>query len=344
MIPYRLKLALRRLLIAVLVLAVLSACLLLCWLLWLNRYVVYTQDGAVLDFDQSLQYTGGEAPVAPETGATVEIAINENSGAEDQASKELAQFSGYYVELEALTSDFSAVKEQLSAMGEPTTILLDVKSIKSYFYYSTSVGLQVSGFDAAQLDGLIAQLKNAGHYLIARIPAFQEYQYILDDQRERVPFSLLALSKNSSWLDKSAGCYWMNPASDGTLTYLIQIITDLRSMGFDEVVLNDFQFPDSDQYFFEGNKQQTLSDTAATLVNTCATDSFAVSFCSSSLTLPVTDGRSRLYLKDVAAADAAAKAQNAGVTDPQIRVVFITELNDTRFDDYSVLRPLSSAH
>lgn len=344
MIPYRLKIALRRVLIAVLVLAVLGGCLLLCWLLWLNRYVVYTQDGAVLDFDQSLQYTGGEAPAAPETGSTVEIAINENGGGEDQTSTELAQFSGYYVELEELTSDFSAVKEQLSAMKEPTTVLLDVKSVKSYFYYSTSVGLQVTGFDVTQLDGLITQLKEEGHYLIARIPAFQEYQYILDNERERVPYSLMKLNKNGSWLDTSAGCYWMDPSSDGTLTYLIQIITELRSLGFDEVVLNDFQFPDSDQYVFEGNKQQTLADTAGTLVNTCATDSFAVSFCGSSLTLPVTDGRSRLYLKDVAAADAATKAQNAGMTDPQIRVVFITELNDTRFDEYSVLRPLSSAH
>lgn len=344
MIPYRLKIALRRLLIAVLVLAVLGGCLLLCWLLWLNRYVVYTRDGAVLDFDQSLQYTGGEAPVEPETGATVEIAINENGGGEDQVSKELAQFSGYYVELEALTSDFAEVNQQLSALKEPTTILLDVKSVKSYFYYSTSVGLQVTNFDVTQLDGLITQLQEEGHYLIARIPAFQEYQYILDNERERVPWSLMKLNKNGSWLDTAAGCYWMDPTSDGTLTYLIQIITELRSLGFDEVVLDDFIFPDSDQYIFEGDKQQALADTAGTLVNTCATDSFAVSFCSNTLTLPLADGRSRLYLEGVAAADAAGKAQNAGVTDPQIRVVFITELNDTRFDEYSVLRPLSSAH
>ena len=41
---------------------------------------------------------------------------------------------------------------------------------------------------------------------------------------------------------------------------------------------------------------------------------------------------------------AAAMAENSGVEDTAVKLVFITELHDTRFDVYSVLRPLSAAH
>ena len=43
-------------------------------------------------------------------------------------------------------------------------------------------------------------------------------------------------------------------------------------------------------------------------------------------------------------ADAAIIAQSSGLEDPEIRVVFMTDVHDTRFDAYSVLRPLSAAH
>lgn len=342
-IPYRTRRALRRLCVVVLVLVIIATLLGLCWLLWLNRYVVYTKDGAVLDFNQSMQYPEGVVPQEPEPAATVEILYKDGSTGEN-ASTELVRFTGYYVELSELTSNFDAVKQQLDALPNGSTILLDIKSIKSYFYYSTSLGLQATDFDVTQMDELITELKANGHYLIARIPAFQEYQYILDDERTRVPYSLMKLNKNGSWMDKSAGCYWMDPASDGTMTYLIQIITEIRSLGFNEVVLNDFRFPNSDQYIFEGDKAQTLNNTASTLVKTCATDSFAVSFTRSAADLTLPEGRTRLYITGAAAADAASIASQAGFDDPSLHVVFLTDLNDTRFDEFCVLRPLSSAH
>ena len=54
--------------------------------------------------------------------------------------------------------------------------------------------------------------------------------------------------------------------------------------------------------------------------------------------------RSRIYLSGVDAADAAAAAEQSGVGDTKVNLVFLTELHDTRFEDYGVLRPLSGAH
>ncbi len=37
-------------------------------------------------------------------------------------------------------------------------------------------------------------------------------------------------------------------------------------------------------------------------------------------------------------------AAQAGFSDPKLHVVFLTEVGDTRYDAYCVLRPIDSAH
>ena len=72
-IPYRIKQALRRLGIGLLVLLVVAAVVLLCWFLWLQRYVVYTEDGAKLRFDISLQFPDGQVAQKPTTAGDVNL-------------------------------------------------------------------------------------------------------------------------------------------------------------------------------------------------------------------------------------------------------------------------------
>ena len=55
------------------------------------------------------------------------------------------------------------------------------------------------------------------------------------------------------------------------------------------------------------------------------------------------EGRGRVYVTGSDALGAQTIAENSGVEDPTIDLVFITDLYDTRFDEYSVLRPLSFA-
>jgi len=341
-IPYRTRRVLRRLCVAVLVLMLIAAVLGLCWLLWLNRYVVYTRDGVKLDFNLSMEYPEGEIPQKPEPGETVEVLFRDEPQEEEDRFAELIRFSGYSVELSRLLTDFDTVKQQLEALPEGSTIALEIKNFRSDSYYSTNVGMKAEEFDVTKVDQLIRDLKAKGHYLIARIPAFQEYRYILEDERTRVPFGLFKPNKNGLWLDSENSCYWMNPAMEGAITYLIQTVSEIRSLGFHEVVLRDFRFPESDKYIFDGDKMQTLQDAAETLVKTCATDSFAVSFTRETADLTLPQGRTRLYITGAAAADAAVLAEQTGLEDADIRVVFLTELKDTRFDEFCVLRPLDS--
>lgn len=337
MIPYRFRNALRKLCVTVLVIVLIAAIVFVCWLLWLNRYVIYTRDGVKLNFDLSLDFPEGQLAVPPTPGATIDIYYNEGENVILPENTELQQLSGIYITGEMLAQDISGIRQQLKTLPAETPVMLDVKNIRGEFYYTTSNGRNAAAIDTDQMDKLIRELKN-NHYLIAKLPALRDYWYGL----ENVDDGIFNPNRLSLWMDEER-CYWLNPASDGTLTYLVQIAKELRAMGFDEVVFDDFRIPATDAIYFEGDRDEALNHTAASLVTICATDTFAVSFANNTETFLLPEGRSRLYLQDVAAADAAAVAERTGFADPDIRLVFLTNMKDTRYDVYGVLRPMDIA-
>jgi hypothetical protein len=207
------------------------------------------------------------------------------------------------------------------------------------FFYSTAVSEHLdSKIDITAMDALIQELADSGVYLIARLPALRDRDYGLHHVSDGV-FD----TRGAYLFVDEGGCYWLNPSRQGTITYLVQIVTELKNLGFDEVVFDEFRFPDTKYMRFDGDKDAALAAAAKTLVTSCATDRFAVSFVQDAgFGLP--EGRSRLYIKSAVAADAAILAQQSGLADPATRLVFLTEVHDTRFDAYSVLRPLDAAH
>ena len=336
-LPYRTRHTLKRIGIIALIVALVGTMVYLFWFLWLERFVVYTrQQGAVLNMELDPYIPEGQAAVEPEK-ETLSIYYNEGENAIN-TSKELTQMVGYYADAGAL-ADMAAVKSQVSLLSTGTPVMLDVKDGKGRFFYSSNLSSERnSSIDAAAMDELIAELDQKGMYLIARLPAFRDFAFGLSSTSN----GLFVASGAYLWADDDY-CYWLDPTKQGTVTYLVEIVTELKKLGFDEVVFDNFCFPDTQDLKFSGDRAQTLNTTAATLVTSCADQSFAVSFISAGQGLTLPEGRSRLYLTDVAAAQAAAVAQQSGVADPIIQLVFLTEVHDTRFNDYSVLRPLEGA-
>ena len=336
-IPYRTRSFLKRLGVVLAVLAVTAVAVWLCWLAWLERFVLYTRDeGAKLDFSMSSQDISGQPVQKPAEDEPISIYYNEGENAID-TNRELTQIIGYYITAEDLENDLAAVQSQLKLLPKDTPVMLDVKSIYGNFFYSSSVSEnRNSDLDIEAMDALIGELCSGKYYTIARVPALRDRLYGLEHVSDGLPVAAGYL-----WMD-DYGCYWLNPASDGTVSYLAQIANELKGLGFNEVVFYDYYFPSTDRIVFRGDKLQALSETAQTLVNSCATDNFAVSFTVSTDFTPPT-GRSRMYLENTAASEAAEKARQFGFEDPSVRVVFLTDIHDTRFDDYSVLRPLSDA-
>lgn len=341
-IPYRTRSLLKRIGIVSLAVLLALSLVLFFWFVWLQRFVIYTRsDGAVVDLNAPQDWGAGQLAVPPETQEQIPIFYNEGENALN-VSRELTQIVGYYADQAALEKDLDGVLAQAKALPKGTPVMLDIKNAKGAFFYSSSAGEERNAkIDTAQMDELIKTLDKNGNYLIARLPALRDYYYAVDHTRDGLP-----TSKGYLWVDRANGgyYYWLNPAKEGTQAFLLQIISELKNLGFDEVVLDQFQFPDTKEIVFSGDKAEELNKAAQTLVQVGSTETFTVSFVGSSGDLTLPEGRTRLYMQGVNAANAATVAENSGIKDLALRLVFLTEVHDTRFDAYSVLRPLEAAH
>ncbi len=346
-IPYRIRRALQRFAVTLGVLTVLSAVALAAWMLWLNRYVIYTDEGAKLDFTLSFNQDEGIIAQPPAPGPDVHISYGDTDELLGLPAGSLQKMEGVVVTADMLQGkNFAATKAALEALPAGTTVLLDVRNVRGEFFYLSSLGRNANQIDASSVSALIADLQEKGCYLIARFPAFRDRWYFLADEAGRVPYGLPLKGGNGSlWEDvsiKNMSHYWFDPSSTGTLNFLVQIVTELRNLGFDEVVFSDFRFPNTEKIKFSGDKTQALNEAAKTLVRSCATDSFAVSFTGTHFALP--EGRCRIYLENVAATDIPTVTASLTLENPAAQLVFLTDTLDTRYTAYSVLRPLDVAN
>ncbi len=337
-IPYRTRRLLGRIGLILLVVLVAAALVFFCWFTWLQRYVIYTRDGAVINMQLPPQIAQGQVAVPPEETETVSVYYNEGDNA-ISTSRALSQFAGYYADQAALEAGVDQVLAQAKALPTGTPIMLDVKSPKGNFFYSTSLSTNLNpDIDTKAMEDMIAALDKRGMYLIARLPALRDYFYGLSHTEN----GLFVSSGSHLWADDDY-CYWLDPTKEGTISYLAQIVTELKNLGFDEVVFDEFRFPDSDDLKFSGDRTQAIAEAAKMLLDACAGETFALSFVGRA-DFPLPEGRSRLYFEDAVAAQAADIANQTGLAEPSVHLVFLTEVHDTRFDAYCVLRPLSAAH
>lgn len=335
---YRTRRRLRRLGTVLGILLVAALVTWACWFLWLERFVVYSADGAHLRLDQPYTFEGGVAAEPPEE-ATVAIHYNEGDD-KVNTSSELGMISGSYATTSMLLDSVEAVDTAIQSLPSGSAVMLDLKSIYGNFYYNTDIpGAPVAdAIDSTLVDELIKNLTGSDYYLIARVPAFRDRAFGLENTSYGLP-----TSRGYLWADDE-NCYWLDPTSSGALSYLISIATELREMGFDEVVFSEFRFPNTDSIIFssELTRDEAIAQAASILVSSCATEQFAVSFQSDDEAFPLpAEGRTRLYLTDVSAAKAQAILDASTVPVKESQLVFLTETNDTRFDIASVLRLLA---
>ena len=343
-IPYRTRRVCKRIFSVLLAVILVAVFLLLCWLLWLDRFLVYTHEGVRLDFSQSGELSGGLLSEDTPTQPTVPIHFGDG---DELQSGQLTKLSGYYIleaDLAAASTsrtpkEDSAKKidtliQKVRALPAGTPVMLEVKNIKGRFFYASGVGSNRSSLiDEQKVEALIAALRQQNCYLIATLPAFRDYYFGLNN----VPLGLHHSSGRYLWQDES-GCYWLNPQQQGALTYLVQIINELKGKGFHEVVFSDFRIPDTNNILFDADRSEAISKAASTIVTACAGDTFCVSFADPGFSLP--EGQTRFYATGVNAGDCAAFAQQTGLSEPATRLVFITASRDTRFEEYGVLRPM----
>lgn len=339
-ISYRTRQNIHHSLSIALTVIVITALVLLCLLVWLQRFIVYTDEGVVLDFDRSKDFGQSQLPEGEKNPVSVTINYSDTPYQEG-----LTQLNGYYIEssdLMKMKNDSQALQnllEKLSQLPAGTPVMLDVKGYRGYFYYSTDVGKNTSSsYNISQMDALIRWLADSDLYVIARMSSLRDFDTVYQD--------------NSYGLKKTSGItyydqgdygmgYWLDPTNATVQNFLIDVINELKSKGFDEVVLQNFRFPDSDDLAFQGDRNEALQQCAQKLLSSCATGDFAISFSGSDPEFQLPEGRCRLYLEDISAENAQ-DAWNAAMVEEKRRyLVFIAPNGDTRYDiENGILRPL----
>ena len=315
--------------------AALSTLLWVCWVLWLGRFVVYSRDGVRLDFDWVTP--GSFVAAVPPEEPTINIRYDDGDEPVVEKSRELEKLTGCTISIDMLTGDIAELDEAIRQQPKGTAIALELKSGSGNFYYKTSMpkAKVSSKVDTDALGELLDYLAKADYYTIAMVPAFRDRAYGLDNTSYGIHHS----SGRYLWAGDDK-CYWLDPAKNGTRAWLVEIASELRDLGFDEVVFTDFCFPPTEDILYEGDKLAVLNETAAHLVYNLATEDFCVSFLCSEEGFRLPEGRTRLYRDKVDASMAQSVAEGVAVPDTQINLVYLTEAMDTRFDAYSVLRPL----
>ena len=340
-IPYRTQRILQRAGIISLILLMLFIIAWFCSVVFLERYVVYTRQGAILDMSVSANELIGEVAKPPVGSTDISIFYNEGDDAINM-SDELTQLDGYFIDIEDLKTNIAGAWDLLEPLKANTPIMIDLKGgYGSAYYSSTLPGIITSAeVSVASVDELIGYMNEKNFYTIARISAFRDYNYGLN----HVSSGLMHVNGLGLWPDEGH-CYWLDPTKEDTINWLVSIIKEIKNMGFDEVVLTDFRFPDTDMIRFNGDKVEALGTAANQLVAKCADKEFAISFEVPNYEFALPEGRSRMYLSKVAATNVSMVASKVSefVAESQLRLVFIAETNDTRFNAYGCLRPISTS-
>lgn len=338
-IPYRYRRILNRVGTLALILVLLFVVTWVCWVVWLQRYVIYTSDGATLDFNQSSYDVIGEEAVKPKAEANISIFYNEGADAIN-TSNDMTLLNGYYITSEMFQTDFDNVMLQIERLPAGTAVMIDMKGAYGSFFYASNLGdaIQSASTNIEQVATLVAKLHSKGFYTIARVSAFRDRNF----GENHVTSGLYMLSRAGLWMD-DGGMYWLDPTSATTTSWISSVVLELKEMGFNEVVLDNFYFPNSTQYIFNGDKVAALESAATTILSSCASSNFVISFCTNDATFRLPEGRCRLYVSGVNASGISTTASQVTFEDKEIGLVFLSESADTRYDEYSVLRSLYMA-
>ena len=338
-IPYRHRRILHRIGIAALVFLLIFLVVWLCWVIWLQRYVVYTSSGAKLDFSQSSYDISGVEAAPAKSNVEISIFYNEGADAID-TTKEMTQLSGYYITSDMYKEDLDNVMLQVERLPGSTPIMVDMKGPFGAFFYQSKLGEAITS-QSTNIQGvaqLLDRIEKKGFYKIARISAFRDRTY----GENHVSSGLYMLSRAGLWMDEG-GMYWLDPTNASTITWISSVVLELKEMGFDEVLLDNFRFPKSEQYIFSGDKTEALQSAAKKIVEACASNKFVISFGVYDPAFQLPDERCRIYLDGVEAGSVSSQVSQVTFEDPEIRLVFLSETGDTRFDKYGVMRSLNVA-
>lgn len=234
--------------------------LLAVWLFYyLQRFIVYDKEGLRLDLSaqQEQLITGrtddrtSKQVNIPHVDVEIVVDQRDYSQISTSAGTGLLPLHSIYVASSSLNDN--TLKYYRSNMGDFDALTLELKTEDGFLHWHSSVSaadsFAVNG--TLELSDALAELKAQDVYLVARIG-------VLSDAAMAQRNSPLALKNSASGAPYTdgKGHYYLDPYDDGTRAYLYSLMSELKSLGFDELLLDGFSFPDSEYLQFSVARTQ----------------------------------------------------------------------------------------
>ena len=230
------------------------------------------------------------------------------------------------------TVTFLVLPEQAKVLAELEQV---AKLHLALVYRGTADGAKQ--FIEAQ-DALIQELTETPDLIVvARVPAFSDPNFVAKHYS-----SALTTTSGDLWMDERR-CYWLRPDSIDAQSYLAAIALELDSLGFDEVLFDNFYVPSDSSIVWD-----TEAITPVAALEDCA-ENLTANLTGSSIRLAlgtsvpsVAQYASRVFVTTERANDvlSVTDAMTEVLPDPATQLVFVTTSHDTRFDASGVIRPL----
>ena len=225
------------------------------WLFYyLQRYIVYDKDGLRLDLSAQREelLRPGTVDSQPSekpdfTPIDVEIVVEEKDYSEivTAAGADLQPLRAVYIPAAEVTE--STLKYYSGSTGDFNALVLELKEADGLLRWHSSVpaadSFAVNG--RLELAESVAALKEKGVYLVAQISALADSNMA----RRNAPIALKDAASRSTYTDRDGNAY-LDPYSTGARDYLKSLMSELKALGFDEVLFSGFVCPDSDDVSF----------------------------------------------------------------------------------------------
>lgn len=211
-------------------------------MLYLQKYMVYTDEGVKLELPPFLQALRGERPSEEPGGSaslpdpgSVSVVVEPDGSASEPPPEPEKPSLALQLSVDDVVNGAAAAK--LEEAGADV-LILEVKSRDGKLAWLSEQPVaersRVNGTQAST--DAIRQWNQGEVYTVARVRCFR------DDSAPYYNNAMALRQGNGNWRDE-LGLRWLSPANDRSQAYIAGLCGELAGLGFDEIVLEDFSFP-----------------------------------------------------------------------------------------------------
>lgn len=211
-------------------------------MLYLQKYMVYTDEGVKLELPPFLQMLRGErsseepggSASLPDPGS-VSVVVDPSGSASEAPPEQEKPGLAIQLSVDDVVNGGAAAK--LEEAGADT-LILEVKSRDGKLaWLSGQAAAERSRVNGSQeATDAIRQWNQGEVYTVARVCCFR------DDSAPYFNNAMALRQGNGNWRDE-LGLRWLSPANDRAQAYIAGLCGELAGLGFDEIVLEQFSFP-----------------------------------------------------------------------------------------------------